>query len=320
MTEKLSIRLILIGLLFFLVSVILFFWKTNNLSISTPINSEKFDQFGSFISGIVGTIWSLAGIILFYVALKEQRKDFNTNQEVLKIQVNALEQQIREFELQRQELELTRKVFVEQSKTLKTQQFDSTFFNTFTLLNNITENINFSISPQLPKNLGDQTAFPQPDRTKTFHGKDSFEYFYLALKEEFQKLYGNYIVNNLKETFIPDKDFNVPLEVHEELVGQAYEIFFTKYQADLGHYFRTLYNIVKFVHEKKPDDPRYYTNLVRSQLSSFEHLLLFYNCFSEYGEVKFQPLIIEYSMLDNMPTNQLLNIKHKEFYPEEAYV
>src|SRR5690554_2498854 len=92
--------LIIIGLFFFL-------WQ-ESFSINTSIQSDKVGQFGDFIGGIVGSIWALSGVILFYVALSLQRK---------------------EFQLQRQELRETRNIFEQQATQMKTHQKESTFFN-----------------------------------------------------------------------------------------------------------------------------------------------------------------------------------------------
>ena len=102
--EKTSLVLVGIGLFFVGLALLLFFWK-EDLSISQSIDAGKVGQFGDFIGGLVGSLWALAGVILFYVALTEQRKDFATNREVFQNQVEALNQQIREFELQRRELD-----------------------------------------------------------------------------------------------------------------------------------------------------------------------------------------------------------------------
>lgn len=135
----------------------------------------------------------------------------------------------------------------------------------------------------------------------------------------YQKLKGEYVLGNLKLVSSPLEKFNITNEVYEELARQSYDEFFDKHQSELGHYFRTIYNIIKFVNDNKPENPKYYTGLVRAQFSTYEHLLLFYNCFSEYGEEKFQPLVIEYSLLDNMPTSRLLDEEHESFYPDKAY-
>lgn len=121
-TQKFSIRLIFVGLVIIVLSLILFLWKETFVDIGSKINSEKIAQYGDFIGGIVGSIFSLAGVVLFFVALKEQREDFKTNTEVLQLQKQ-------ELILQRKELEETRGVFEEQSKLMLKQQNDATFFN-----------------------------------------------------------------------------------------------------------------------------------------------------------------------------------------------
>lgn len=71
LSEKASIILIFFGVGLFALGLVLFIWIEFQLSFNTPINNEKIGQFGDFIGGIVGSIWALAGVILFYVALTE---------------------------------------------------------------------------------------------------------------------------------------------------------------------------------------------------------------------------------------------------------
>lgn len=319
-TEKTSKILMVTGIVLFFIGLILFLWQSISIDTALQIEASKFGQFGDYVGGLIGSLWAFAGVILFYVALTEQRDDIRTNREVLKTQVNALEQQIKEFELQREELELTREVFIDQSKTLKLQQFESTFFNSMNLLNNIIGSITYIVPPPpYSTRLADQPAFPQPDRTKVHSGRDSFEFFYNDLKKEYQSLISAYVLNNLRQEYTPNTEFNIPNEIKEEYANTAYENFFEQQHSDLGHYFRTIYNIVKFINDRKPENPKYYTSLLRSQFSTYEHLLLFYNCQSDYGNEKFKPLINDYSMLDNMSISELLDQGHKDLYPAKAY-
>tara|TARA_B100000508_G_scaffold141096_1_gene146793 strand:- start:2759 stop:3871 length:1113 start_codon:yes stop_codon:yes gene_type:complete len=100
----------------------LFIWKSH-LSISEEIQSDKVGQFGDFVGGVVGSIWALAGVILFYSALTLQRK---------------------EFRLQRRELKETRDVFQKQSDNFKTQQRENTFFNLLENHRNLVNSISFN--------------------------------------------------------------------------------------------------------------------------------------------------------------------------------
>jgi len=316
-SERNSKILVWIGVIVFILGVVLFLWNDYSFDSTKAINSSKISQFGDYVGGLIGSLWALAGVILFYVALTEQRDDIKTNREVLITQVKALEQQIKEFELQREEMELTREVFIDQSKTLKTQQFESTFFNSLNLLNNIIENINFTKVPSPPRGIQSRSiAIEEP---KTYYGRDSFEYFFKEYINIYTDLKIDYIFKKFNKVYIPSKQYNLSTENYNLFIQDSYLIFFGKYQSDLGHYFRTLYNIIKFVNDSNQENKKYYTNLVRSQFSTFEHLLLFYNCVSIFGYENFKPLVIEYSLLDNMPIDKLLDKEHCQFYDKKAY-
>ena len=65
--------------------------------------------------------------------------------------------------------------------------------------------------------------------------------------------------------------------------------------------------------------------VIRAQLSSYELLLLFYNCHSSLGKKKFSPLIVKYALLENMSQDNLagrqlkLPVDDKSLYPPCAY-
>lgn len=105
---------IIFGFGLILIGLILFLWS-ESFDPSNSIKADKVGQLGDFIGGIVGSIWALAGVILFYVALTTQKRE--------------LKLQRQEFRLQRQELSMTRSVFEKQSKLIQLQQRENTFFN-----------------------------------------------------------------------------------------------------------------------------------------------------------------------------------------------
>jgi uncharacterized membrane protein len=139
-SEKTGFILVVIGLIVIVV-VLLFFLVFKSWHYSTTIDEEKFGQFGDFIGGVVGTLFALVAVILYYVALTEQRKDIEISQGTLNYQVEALKQQITEFQEQRKEMELTRKSYEEQTKTLRIQQFESNFYSFFDLHIKIKNNL-----------------------------------------------------------------------------------------------------------------------------------------------------------------------------------
>ena len=92
---------------------------------------------------------------------------------------------------------------------------------------------------------------------------------------------------------------------------ESYIAMYRLNQADLGHYFRNLYHILKFIYEEPGvTNKKRYSNLIRAQLSSFELTLLFYNCLSEYGIKKFKPYIEHFDFLKNLEPNLLIAKNH----------
>ncbi|RDL28605.1 hypothetical protein DA099_12765 [Photobacterium damselae] len=139
--EKFIFSLVAFGAIGLILALPFFFWQDIDFTFSAKLNAEKVAQFGDFIGGVFGSLWALAGVFLFYKALTEQREDFKNNKQALDLQVSALHQQITEFQLTRDEQVLSRKIYEEQSRTLKTQQFDSNFYSLLNVYLNIKDNL-----------------------------------------------------------------------------------------------------------------------------------------------------------------------------------
>lgn len=142
-SDKTIHLIISIGVCIVFVFTIVFLWNDYEISFSKKINAEKFAQFGDFVGGVVGSIWALAGIFLFYKALTEQREDFRSNREALGLQVEALNHQIEEFKQNRIELVNSRKVYEEQSRILRIQQFETGFYSMLEVYKEIKNKIDF---------------------------------------------------------------------------------------------------------------------------------------------------------------------------------
>ena len=72
---------------------------SNSFSIfgNDEILLDKSAQVGDFIGGLVGALWSLSGILLFYLALKMQSKEFLAQREELELQREEIKNQNTEF-------------------------------------------------------------------------------------------------------------------------------------------------------------------------------------------------------------------------------
>jgi hypothetical protein len=106
-----------------------------------------------------------------------------------------------------------------------------------------------------------------------------------------------------------------------EKIQTAYARFYQSHESEIGHYFRTLYHIVRFVDQSPMTDEEKhnYEKFLRAQLSSSELLLLFYNGLSKYGWKKFKPLIEKYALLEQVPEPLLLDSNNWNLYEPTAF-
>lgn len=199
-----------------------------------------------------------------------------------------------ELRLQREELGLTRKELKgqklqlsAQNEVMKIQNFENTFFQMLKLLNDIINAIDIQ------------------SNDKVTRGRDCFVIFLRRLEYEHHKY---------------KKDLNYSDRSVLDLIKLGYRDFYLIRQGEVGHYYRTLYNIIKFIKESKVKNKTFYTNLVRAQLSNQELVLMFYNCLSDHGSEKFKPLIEEFSLLKNMSADSLMDkVNHYSLYEKSAY-
>ncbi|MCU1717700.1 putative phage abortive infection protein [Pseudomonas sp. 5P_3.1_Bac2] len=207
-----------------------------------------------------------------------------------------------ELALQREELELTRneisgqkKELAAQNETFRIQRFENTFFNMLTILESCRADIQYS-----------RQSIPGLSVVDSFSasGKDAVKSIYYCLNGFFYNKSGIGSSRVFKESCLS-----------LDGVDKAYVRFYVTFGVELGQYFRTLYNIIKLIDANFPiEQGRVYSNLLRAQLSRYELLLLLYNCLSSYGD-KLAPLVIKYSLLKHIETNQLVE-EHASIWPE----
>lgn len=298
-TEKSSKILIGIGILLLLFGIIIFIIATN-FNSKSEIDTSKFSEFGDYFGGVIGAVWSLAGVILLYVALEEQRKDIKINQE-------ALIKQIQEFELQRSELEETREVFKEQSETFKIQRFENTFFQLMNLYNVLVEN------------LYSNSGFEKLDKKSvlTNYASQLSIAYDTYLKTYEQDEFGGFeLINEVTPTSLQDV---------ENLIYETYFTFhFQTTKQVLSNYFRTVYHIFKFVHKSTllhEEEKQFYATIIRAQLSSDELFLIFYNALHDgLGYPNFLFLIKKFDILQNFDFKLIDKFDfHYELYEKKSH-
>jgi hypothetical protein len=205
----------------------------------------------------------------------------------------AIVLQRRELELQRRELRETRAEFRQQRQqmeaqtlSLRRQTFENTFFQLLRAHNDIVNAI-------------DLRDYRAGAIVKTV-GRDCFRIFYARLK----KAHAELAVEGGRGL--------------AELIAAAYDEFFRKHQADVGHYFSQLHDILDFVHASEGIAKPFYAGLVRGQLSTFELGLLFYHCLTARG-AGLKARVEEFGLLRELSEEILIQPQHRELYPAAAF-
>ena len=238
------------------------------------------DKFGAVNALFSGL--AFAGLIVTLLYQKEE----------LKLQREELAQTREELKGQREEYE-------EQNKTLRRQRFENTFFNMLSLQQEIISNLSYDKVERV-------VNFSEPYINKkhiAYNGRSIFREIYLNL----DITTNNNSIKGIKQA-IKENGIKV----------YSYIPSTTRFD----HYFRHLYHIYKYVDTCGliSDEERYdYACIIRSQLSDYELVMLFYNCLTSNGDEKFKPLIEKYAIFNNLREELLADIKHKEEYAKTAY-
>lgn len=192
-------------------------------------------------------------------------------------------------------------------------QVETTFFNMLTRLGQIIEN----------------SYYPDTDDKGQVYLKKAME----ALWRTYNSATINALVELARQELPPDSsnkqqaDFitntKLPKDKCKQLVIDSYEKFYTVHEHNLGHYFRYLYNIIKYVRKNFKDKPKVaqeFIALIQAQMSNDELGLLFYNAISIHGqnlkgENVFRCWLDDYDFFENIDSTRIFDEVFLEFYP-----
>ena len=242
------------------------------------------DSFGAVNALFAGL--AFAGVIF---AILLQKKELELQRDELGLQRKELEDTRAEIRGQKEQLQA-------QKQTLQKQNFESSFFQ---LLSRHSEIVN---SMAIPDSFN-----------REYTGRKCFVSMFRRLKSIYKPLNEQFNAGTQ-----PDTDSAKFLRY--KWLNDKYEEFFPDFQPYVGHYFQHLYNIVKFIDQNAPEivEKSFYIDLIRAQLSSTELGLLFYHGLSGRG-AKFRDLVEQYALFEHIPSEVLLNEKHKGLYDPQAY-
>jgi hypothetical protein len=178
-----------------------------------------------------------------------------------------------------------RRDLAESHKQNARQQTESQFYNMLTLQQQLVQAFDLHVQ--------------RPDSQITIQGRDCFRDWRKKLQRVFD-------ASGLKG-----------LEEKPRAVA-AYQQILSGHQGDLGLYFRSLYSVFRFIEQSEYADKKHLALVVRSLLSDFELVFLFYNCLSSKGK-KFTRFANEYALFDNLDLSLLLDSNHVRFMDVPAF-
>ncbi|MES2718550.1 MAG: putative phage abortive infection protein [Pseudomonadota bacterium] len=249
---------------------------------------------------VVVALWVLSGVLLYFLPDRGTFGDmfgginalfsglaFATLVYTIFLQRRELQMQRRELQLQRQEFVLNRgelkeqrlqitaqnEVLDQQNKAIQQQNLEATFFKLLELLNSVTASLEVKASDGV-----------------VHRGRECFTFLYWRLEQCYFSARS-------------EGPTAAPLSVAQ----YAYVKLMALHESDVGHYIRTLYNVLRFLHLHQTESEYLYARIVRAQLSNDELLFLYYVCLSERGREKIKPLFEKYVILKATPVHKLLN-------------
>jgi hypothetical protein len=235
---------------------------------------------------------------------------------------------------------LQRGELIETRKAISHERFDTTFFELLKFHKNVSESV---------ETRGGRGKDAFVSFHETFIGKDPDFSIFAALRqvsrEKIRVIIDTKKVSKLENKALSDADVNNieealkqgvrslenyldnTIDMHEKKVIEAYSAAAEERIDDFAHYFRNLYNILKFINESDEigDHERVrYAKFVRSQLSEAELIVIFYNSISkislpgreslELGYPKMGKLLVKYNMLHNMSPKNLIHSLHVDIF------
>lgn len=158
----------------------------------------------------------------------------------------------------------------------QSQQFESAFFALLLQQRDILQNIK-----------GD---FIKNDGT---HHIESGPKFMNLLREDLA-------IRLLELSYEPDLLVIAKTNILKVRVDSIYQDLFNNHVEQLGHYFRHLYHLIKFIDTHCDRNTQSYVDIVQAQMTTDELYLTAINGISHFGRKRFLPLLEKYNFFENL--------------------
>ncbi|HZL10370.1 MAG TPA: putative phage abortive infection protein [Prolixibacteraceae bacterium] len=292
---------------------------------SFKIDPELSGQFGSFIGGIVGSLFSLVAALLLYKTLMTQVKTLKQQKKGLKRQKIA--SRIESFETTffnllstQQEIRNTIKTYtftLNENISIKRSDANGREFFAYSTI----ELKNLWLCINSTKYLGQHNSQSADSFNNQIEDiKDENSVNYIAIPDDFESAksqlfiqeelkFTNHFYGITNDIWVKAQDSNTI-----EKIKLIYGLFFQKYHSAIGHYYRHLYHIINYTDlhfqmssQLSENSAKKYIDFIQAQMSSYEMMLLFYNSVSF---PKLLRLLVKYNFLENLAFEDLIDQSH----------
>ncbi|MES2662144.1 MAG: putative phage abortive infection protein [Pseudomonadota bacterium] len=228
------------------IAIYIGFFNYHKIPISK--DASTWGQLGDFFGGILNPIFGFTSLIALLYSINFQ---------------------VKELKLSRVEVAKTSEALVEQHKTMKIQNFETTFFSLIKSFHDSKEYIRFGQKNSDPK-------FP-------YFGNNAFT-------AHFRK---TYFINDVAYKKMPILD---AIKIFEDE-------FITEKNSgsNLKPYFQHLYFILEYLQKSKIENQDFYAKIIYCQLSQEELFFILLYFISEQSSHEFKSIIIRYQFLENLP-------------------
>ena len=267
--------------------------------LSFRVNPSLASNFGSFVGGFIGSLFSLAGVLLLFETLIRQQRIFQRQQfetrffEMVRFHRENVSEMVHKIP-QEENVEVTgRRVFL-----------------------------------QMRRQYGEILSLLKKDYSNLLTTDEVLDISYLIL---FFGV-GSDSLDMLRYKLSKYKDKK---EVTEKIIEELRKkkskglktVYFGGHQSRLGHYFRHLFQSVKYIDSQSflSEAEKYeYVKTLRAQFSTEELVIFFFNSLSQLGEQWEQAvarsehkLVTKYKFIKNIPQGFTFGIEPKNYYKFE---
>lgn len=308
----------------------------------TPEDMAQTGQIGDFMGGVIGSIWALAGVLLYFSALRLQQQEMKNQREEMASNQKLLDQQLFEttfFNLLKAQENIRNGIHAyffwinidNYSKIIERKE-ERNGVNFFALAKSQLNDLcyllfNYDLVPSKLESLQDIL-----DNFNSTHNFDENTYFYdmqeLEELKNWTKCQYLSICYPINVFYFNQKRKKNDIRKN---ITYIYWLFYSRYEFCLSHYCRHFYNLIKFLddynnkllseiredeQEKRLDIEHKinnYLSFVQSSISSSELVILYYNMLLF---PKASSLYAKYNIFENLNIESLIDKSHATFFPD----